>query len=257
MLKQLDFRNKMQLVQHLLECPALATPGARSITLNELPSSVKNQYLSAVLSSPLDEVLALVNTCAHFPYPEGLGRLVEIIRLRDEGTIALNQLERFLDSLSNPDSTPKIATSVPVDLPVVYIAYSDKDDIWRKQLRSNLQIIEKSSKVHIWDRTDIKPGEKWLEKTTDALYRSKVAILLVSDDFLNPKRNQGWDLSLIMKIKPENNLQFIPIIATPCLYERSIFATILPVTDIALSKLDREGKVDVWRATLARIEELL
>jgi hypothetical protein len=257
MLTQLDFRDKMQLVQYLLECPALATPGARSSTINELPSPVKNQYLSAVLSSPLDEVLALVNTCAQFPYPEGLGRLVEIIRLRDKGTVALTQLERFLSKLSKPAASPTIVPSVPTHLPVVYIAYSDTDEKWLRQLQNNLHVIEESSKVQLWDRTKIRAGEKWLEKTTDALYRAKVAILLVSTDFFRQEKTRGWELPSIMEAYRSRNLQLIPIIATPCLYEHNILSDIVPIKETALSELSPSKRVKIWRETLGRVQELL
>jgi hypothetical protein len=66
----------------------------------------------------------------------------------------------------------------------VFICYShaDKDSLERVQV--HLKPLVKQDRIDLWDDTKIKAGEKWKEKIEEALSKARIAILLISADFL-------------------------------------------------------------------------
>jgi len=66
----------------------------------------------------------------------------------------------------------------------IFISYSHKDKVWLDRVTTHLKLLKKERDISHWNDTRIKPGEKWEKKIMDSLNSSKVAILLVSADFL-------------------------------------------------------------------------
>ena len=71
----------------------------------------------------------------------------------------------------------------------LFINYSDTDEKWYAELRKWLTPLEKDSLIKIWEDTDIKAVEEWLDRelfqrADPEAPSAKVALLLVSQDFL-------------------------------------------------------------------------
>jgi hypothetical protein len=68
--------------------------------------------------------------------------------------------------------------------PIIFISYSQNDDIWLNHLQVHLKPFIRNATVAPWVDTNIKPGEEWEKAIQDALSASCVGVLLVTPHYL-------------------------------------------------------------------------
>ncbi|OJT25555.1 hypothetical protein BO221_06695 [Archangium sp. Cb G35] len=66
----------------------------------------------------------------------------------------------------------------------VFISYSRKDKKWLERLQTHLKPRIRNGKVHVWSDDRIQAGDEWRKEIERALARARVAVLLVSPDFV-------------------------------------------------------------------------
>jgi hypothetical protein len=77
-----------------------------------------------------------------------------------------------------------VAPRVQVTKPV-FVSYSHKDEEWLKKLRMFLRPLEDRGLLKVWDDTEIRPGALWMDDIRQSLEAARVAVFLVTQNFLN------------------------------------------------------------------------
>ena len=103
----------------------------------------------------------------------------------------------------------------------VFISYAHNDESeWIDSLLSHLKFLEKED-VTIWTDKDIKPGERWHDKIQSALSMAKVAVLLVSPNFLSSQYVASHELPQFLLAAKSDGLTIFWIPLKPSSYKQS------------------------------------
>ena len=101
-------------------------------------------------------------------------------------------------------------------LPTVFISYSHQDEAWKDRLVKQLQVLELEGDLEVWEDRQIDAGDDWLPEIEEAMARARVAVLLVSADFLISKFISVNEVPEILRRREEEGLRVIPVIVRPC-----------------------------------------
>ena len=142
----------------------------------------------------------------------------------------------------------------------VFVSYSHKDPIWLEKVQTHLKVLEHLGiEVNLWDDTQIKAGDKWRAEIENALAETKVAILLVSTDFLASDFIAKDELPPFLKAAEEEGATILPVIVKPSLFAKTKLSIFQAVNDPSkpLSTLS-EAEQDAILVKLAeRVIELV
>jgi WD40 repeat protein/nucleoside phosphorylase len=108
----------------------------------------------------------------------------------------------------------------------VFISYNHTDKRWLERLHVHLKPIEQKGIIDLWDDTKIAPGDPWKAAILHALETAKVAVTLVSADFLASDFISEYELPKLLSRASSKGTIIIPIVVSACLFadsELSIF----------------------------------
>lgn len=99
----------------------------------------------------------------------------------------------------------------------VFISYSHLDKEHLNDVQRHFKPF--LNKIDFWDDSKIQPGKKWKEEIQNAISKTKVAILLVSTDFLGSEFISTTEIPPLLKAAEENGAVILIVILKPCLFE--------------------------------------
>lgn len=129
----------------------------------------------------------------------------------------------------------------------VFVSYSHKDAKYLSGLSPHLEYLKKNQLVEYWVDSKIKPGEKWQDGMKSALATTKVAILLISIDFLNSQFIADNELPPLLAAAESEGLKILPVILRPCILPKNLsqFQTInSPMRP--LSRMKGYEREEIW-----------
>ena len=105
----------------------------------------------------------------------------------------------------------------PPERDQLFISYSHVDRQWVERLQTMIRPLVRSHGLRLWDDSQIQPGDKWREEIETALVAAKVALLLVSSDFLASEFVTNSELPQLLTAAEEEGLRILWVPLRPSL----------------------------------------
>jgi NACHT domain/TIR domain len=130
----------------------------------------------------------------------------------------------------------------------VFISYSHNDARHLDRLHVHLAHYERLGLIESWDDTKIVPGTIWREEIKRAIASAKVAILLVSADFLASQFIVEDELPPLLTAAQAGGAVILSIILSPCGFEASSLSQFQALNSPSnpLSRKNRHEKEEIW-----------
>lgn len=104
----------------------------------------------------------------------------------------------------------------------VFISYSHNDVLYLDRIKVHLKPLIKQKKIDLWDDTKIKTGDLWKYKIEEALRHARIAVLLISADFLASEFIINDELPPILDKYKNEGTEIMPLIVKHSRFLRDI-----------------------------------
>ena len=106
----------------------------------------------------------------------------------------------------------------------LFISYSEKDELFRKEFETHLANLKRQGLVSTWHFRKIIPSQNWDNEIHQNLKDSSIIIFLMSPDFFASEYCMGEEVKRALMQSASKISQIIPIVIRPCDWSSSEFA---------------------------------
>lgn len=139
-----------------------------------------------------------------------------------------------------------------------FLSFAEADRKWLERLRVQLRPLERLGLLDSWDNTRVLPGKNWRHELSTALQSARVAVLLISADFLASEFIMNEELPSLLDAARRGQVDILPILVRPCLFEMiEGLRDYKPIHAEPLSGLSSSDAEEVLRDVARAIQALL
>ena len=143
----------------------------------------------------------------------------------------------------------------------VFISYARADQPWVDRLQRMMAPLIRDSGgiVRLWDDSQIQPGEKWRTAIEVSLAEAKVALLLVSDAFLDSEFVRNEAVPPLLTAAEAAGVKVFWVCLSPCLVEDTPihdYQPLLPANHY-LAALDEIGQLNALKTIALELKKAL
>lgn len=128
------------------------------------------------------------------------------------------------------------------DNKLVFVSYAHKDkEFLDTELMPFLEQLKLGEQIELWHDRLIGIGEDWYAEIADRLDEAKVAILLITPEFLASKFCHHEEVPVLLQRARRGEIRVLPLLAEPCLWDNELWLRrlqIWPRDDNAVSEND-------------------
>jgi len=157
--------------------------------------------LAEALSLSVRTVILILQG-SRLPSADVLAQLVSLLEIQ----------EAEIPRLSEPTARPAGKR--------VFISYSHRDSAFLDRLMVHLKPLQRQGVLDPWVDTRLLAGERWKREIEKALKSARVAVLLISADFLASDFIIENELPPLLHAAEEKGTLIIPVILKPCRFTR-------------------------------------
>jgi internalin A len=121
----------------------------------------------------------------------------------------------------------------PITRNPVFVSYSHKDKRWRDDLDTHLRPYLRGGSIVSWSDQQIAPGSEWFKEIRSALVYSKIAVLLVSPDFLASDFIDQHELGPLLKEAKQGGVRILWVPVRASSYKKTALKDYQAVLDPA------------------------
>jgi hypothetical protein len=100
--------------------------------------------------------------------------------------------------------------------PLIFISYSHKDEAEKDKLLSHFGVLQNAGLISLWSDDEIRAGTEWEREIDRAIAQARVAILLITANFLTSDFILGKEVPALLNRRQHEGLDIFAVIATAC-----------------------------------------
>jgi hypothetical protein len=193
------------------------------------PDDVVRTEIEAGLTYGLLTVPVLIDD-AIMPSPAELSSSLMPLARRSAFSISSRSFDydtaRLIEELNRtpegrPEPLPPTADRQEAKVPrsLIFVSYSHHDDQWLERLQVHLRPLARQGGIDLWDDTRIRAGDEWRREIEEAIEVCKVAVLVVTADFMASDFIDSNELPPLLQAAKQRGARIISVLASSSNFE--------------------------------------